>query len=245
MTWEYVEDEAGARHKAQVAGRLMRKIIVGAQVSMDGVMQAPGGPTEDPTKGFKFGGWAMPYFDQAFGEEIDRIFTKPFDLLLGRKTYEIFAAYWPYYDESAPHGSIATVFKDIRKYAVSRSGQVDTSWQGSVLLRGIDDVKRLKQQDGPDLLTQGSTELVHALLAHDLVDAISIFTLPVVLGGGKKLFADGSAPHAFTLTGSRVSDSGLIVGHYERDGEVRIGDTAADSPSDREIARQERMKREG
>jgi dihydrofolate reductase len=222
----------------------MRKIIVGAQVSMDGVMQAPGGPAEDPTKGFKFGGWAMPYFDPVFGEEIDRLFKK-FDLLLGRKTYEIFAAYWPYYDEDASHGSIAKTFKDVKKYVVSRSGEVDTSWAGSVLLRDIADVKRLKQEDGPNLVTQGSTELVHALLASDLVDAMSIFTVPALLGGGKKLFADGSAPHSFKLTRSRVSSKGLIVGHYEREGEVKIGDTMLDSPSEREIARQQRMKLEG
>ena len=109
----------------------MRKIIVGAQVSIDGVMQAPGGPTEDPTRGFKFGGWVMPYFDPVFGEEIDRVFKEKFDLLLGRKTYEIFAAYWPYYDETAPHGGIAKLFKTIKKYVVSRSGDVDTRWQGS------------------------------------------------------------------------------------------------------------------
>ena len=223
----------------------MRKIVVGAQVSMDGVMQAPGGPREDPSKGFKLGGWAMPYFDQEFGEEINRVFSEKFDLLLGRKTYEIFAAYWPYYEEDAPHGGIAKLFKDIRKYVVSRSGEVDTSWAGSVLLRDIEGVKRLKQEDGPNLVTQGSTELVHALLANDLVDAVSLFTLPVVLGGGKKLFADGSAPHSFKLTRSRVSSNGLIVAHYERAGEIKIGDTMGDSPSDREIARQERMKREG
>jgi len=222
----------------------MRKIVVGAMVSMDGVMQAPGGPTEDPTKGFRFGGWVMPYFDQAFGEELDHIF-KDFDLLLGRKTYEIFAGFWPYYDEDAPDGNIAKLFKDIRKYVVSRSGDVDTSWAGSVLLRDIADVKRLKQEDGPNLVTQGSTQLVHTLLASDLVDAMSIFTVPVVLGGGKKLFADGSKPHSFKLTRSRVSPNGLIIGHYEREGEIRIGDTALDSPSDREVARRERMKREG
>src|SRR3954451_13094425 len=214
----------------------MRKIIVGAQVSMDGVMQAPGGPTEDPTKGFKFGGWAMPYFGREFGEEIDRVFEEKFDLLLGRRTYEIFAAYWPYYKEDSEHGGIARLFNDITKYVVSRSGEVDTSWASSVLLRDIAEVKRLKQADGPNLVTQGSTELVHALLAKDLVDAISIFTVPVVLGAGKKLFADGSAPHSFKLTRSRVSPNGLIVGHYEREGEVKTDDTALDSPSEREIA---------
>jgi dihydrofolate reductase len=223
----------------------MRKIVVGAFVSMDGVMQAPGGPWEDPTRGFKFGGWVMPYFDQEFQEEIGRLFNEKFDLLLGRKTYEIFAAYWPYYDEAAPNGAIAKVFNSIKKYAVSRSGDVDTSWQGSVLLRDIAGVKRLKQEDGPNLVTQGSTELVHALLAGDLVDAMSIFTIPVVLGGGKKLFADGSTPHAFTLTRSRISSSGIFIGHYERDGEIKIGDTAVDSPSEREVARRERMQREG
>src|SRR5213594_3288114 len=221
----------------------MREIIVGAMVSMDGVMQAPGAPLEDPTNGFRFGGWQMPYFDQEFGEELDRVFKEKFDLLLGRKTYEIFAAYWPYQD--APHGDIAKLFKDIKKYVVSRSGEVDTSWAGSVLLRDIADVKCLKREDGPNLVTQGSTELVHALLANDLVDAMSIFTMPVVLGGGKKLFADGSAPHSFKLTRSRVSPNGLIVGHYEREGEIKIGNTALDAPSEREIARRKRMKREG
>jgi dihydrofolate reductase len=223
----------------------VRKIIVGAQVSIDGVMQAPGGPSEDPTKGFRFGGWAMPYFDEVFGEEIERVFSERFDLLVGRKTYEIFAAYWPYYQETAPHGGIAKLFNEIKKYVVSRSGDVDISWQGSVLLRDIADVKRLREDDGPNLVTQGSTELVHALLAHDLVDAMSIFTLPVVLGGGKKLFAEGSAPHSYTLTRSRVSSSGLVVAHYERGGEVRVSNTALDEPSKAEAARQERMKREG
>jgi dihydrofolate reductase len=223
----------------------MRKIVVGAQVSLDGVMQAPGGPWEDPTRGFTFGGWVMPYFDAVFGEEIDHVFKENFDLLLGRKTYEIFAAYWPYYDESAPHGRIATLFKKITKYVVSRSGDVDTSWQGSVLLRDIADVKRLRQENGPNLVTQGSTELVHALLGDDLVDAMSTFTVPVVLGRGKKLFADGSTPHSYTLTRSRVSTTGLVIAHYERAGDINIGDTAFDSPTDRERARQKRMKREG
>ena len=223
----------------------MRKIIVGAQVSMDGVMQAPGGPTEDPTKGFKFGGWSMAYWSKEGAEEIMRLFNGKFDLLLGRKTYEIFAAYWPYYKEDAPAGGIAKLFKNIKKYVVSRTGEVDTSWAGSVLLRDIADVQRLKQEDGPNLVTQGSTELVHALLANDLVDAISTFTVPVVLGGGKKLFVDGSAPHSFKLTSSRVTPIGLIIGHYEREGEVKTANVLVDPPSEREIARRKRMKREG
>jgi dihydrofolate reductase len=223
----------------------MRKIVVGAQMSLDGVMQAPGGPREDPTKGFKFGGWAMPYFDEEAGEEMGRFFSQKFDLLLGRKTYEIFAAYWPYYSESAPDGSIAKLFNQITKYVVSGSGDVDTSWQRSVLLRDLAEIKRLKQEDGTNLVTQGSTELVHALLANDLVDEIKIFTAPVVLGGGKKLFADGSAPHAYKLTSSHVAASGILIAHYERDGAVKIGNAELSEPSKAETARQKRMKREG
>jgi dihydrofolate reductase len=223
----------------------MRKIIVGAQVSMDGVMQAPGGPSEDPTKGFRFGGWAMPHFSREASEEIDRLFEQKFDLLLGRKTYEIFAAYWPYYDESGPAGSVARRFNEITKYVVSRSGDVETSWQGTTLLRDVAAVKRLKEEEGPSLVTQGSTELVHALLAEDLVDEMKIFSIPVVLGGGKKLFADGSAPHAYTLIASRVASSGVVVAHYERSGEIPIGSAALDKPTKAEEARQERMKREG
>lgn len=226
----------------------MRKIIVGAQISIDGVMQAPGGPNEDPTGGFAFGGWSMPYWHPVSGEEIMRLLTEERDLLLGRKTYEIFAAYWPYYEESMPAGAIARLFNKITKYVVSRSGDVDTGWQNTVLLRDIDAVKRLRDSDGSgrDLITQGSTQLVHALFEHDLVDALSTFTVPAVLGAGKKLFADGSAPHAFALTSSRVSPVGTIVAHYERAGAVKTASAPAlDTPSDRERARQERMKREG
>jgi dihydrofolate reductase len=223
----------------------MRKITVGAMVSLDGIMQAPGGPTEDPTKGFRFGGWVTPYFDEVFGEEVNQVLHENCDLLLGRKTYEIFAAYWPYYDENAPDGGIARLFKRIRKYVVSRSGEVDTAWQGSVLLRDVAEVERLRESEGPDLVTQGSTELVHALLANDLVDAISLLTVPVVLGGGKKLFVDGSAPRRFRLTRSRVSGTGLVAAHYTRAGDIQIGDTALDTPSNAERARQARMQREG
>ena len=225
----------------------MRKVIVGARVSMDGVMQAPSGPDADPTT-FKFGGWAWPYGNEELFEELDRLFSEQFDLLLGRKTYEIFAGYWPYQVwEDAPNGGMPKVFNEIKKYVVSRSGEVDTSWTGTLLLRDIDAVRRLRQEDGPNLVTQGSTELVHALLTNDLVDAMSIFTVPVVLGGGKKLFADGSAPHAYKLTRSRVTSMGVLIGHYERDGEVKTGDGSALNTAEAEAqaARQNRMQREG
>jgi dihydrofolate reductase len=187
----------------------------------------------------------MPHFDAVFGEEIDRVFGAECDLLLGRKTYEIFAAYWPYYDPTGAAGGIAKRFDAIQKYVVSRSGDVDTSWRGSVLLRGIADVEGVRAGDGPNLVTQGSTELVHALLAKDLVDALSLFTVPVVLGRGKKLFADGSAPRGYELKRSRVSSTGVVIAHYERSGAVEIGEPALAEPSRAETARRERMKREG
>lgn len=222
----------------------MRKIIVGAMVSMDGVMQAPGGPTEDPTNGFKYGGWVWPYAFKGFGDELQRLFTTN-DLLLGRKTYEIFAAYWPYYDKDSPHGWTARRFSEMTKYAVSGSGEVDTGWERTVLLRDIEAVKRLKETDGPDLVTQGSTALVQSLLAHGLVDEMTIFTFPVVLGTGKKLFADGSLPRTFKLVRTDVSSTGVMTGQYEREGEVRIVTSAPGEPSERELIRQERMKAEG
>ena len=224
----------------------MRKIIVGAQVSMDGVMQAPGGAVGGSDQGLQV---------RRLGDALfrSRCSAKRSTASSRRSAISCSAARpmrssrhtGPTTTKPPPHGGIAKLFKDIKKYVVSRSGDVDTSWQGSVLLRDIADVKRLREEDGPNLVTQGSTELVHALLANDLVDAISIFTVPVVLGGGKKLFADGSAPHSYKLTRSRVSTTGLMIAHYERAGEIKIGDTAVDSPSDAERARRERMKREG
>ena len=222
----------------------MRKIVVLTFISLDGVMQAPGGPDEDTTGGFKYGGWTVPFSDDTSGQMMVEQMSMPFDLLLGRKTYEIFAAHWPY-AEGGPDDGIAKLFKEIRKYPVSRSGDVDTSWTATTLLRSVDDVKRLKQEAGPDLVTQGSTELVHALLAADLVDEIKVFTAPVLLGGGKKLFADGSAAHSYKLIGSRVSSSGIVIAHYQRAGDLAIGDTALENPSEAETARQDRMKREG
>src|SRR6478752_4963579 len=199
----------------------MRKVIVGAMVSMDGVMQAPGGPEEDPTGGFKFGGWTATLGDdQVFGEQLDMLFGEPFDLLLGRRTYDIFAAYWPY-AEGGPSDDIAKTFNRVTKYVATRKG-VDLTWKGSVALRdAAKDVAKLKQEDGPALVTQGSTELVHVLLAAGLVDEIRTFTFPILLGKGKRLFAENSEPRAFKIRHSAVSPNGLIHAIYVRDGEVR------------------------
>lgn len=222
----------------------MRKIIVGAQMSLDGVMQSPGGQTEDPTR-FKFGGWAMPYWNQTTRQQIMQLFGGDFDLLFGRKTYEIFAAYWPYQDDTSPRGEIAKLFNRVKKYVVSRSGEVDTSWPETVLLRDLAEVRRLREENGGSLITQGSTVLAQALFANDLVDAFDVFTMPIVVGSGKKLFANGALPRAFTHTGTRISDLGVVMSRYERAGEIKIGDAGLDNPSKAELARRERLKREG
>lgn len=222
----------------------MRKVIVGAMISLDGVMQAPGGPQEDPTGGFSYGGWVAPLADEVFGEEIGKMFSQPFDLLLGRKTYEIFAAHWPY-AEGGPDDSLAKTFNSITKYVATRKG-LDLTWKGSVALRdAATDVAKLKQEDGPALVTQGSTDLIRTLLASDLVDEINMFTFPVVLGGGKKLFDDGATAAAFTLTANRVSPNGIVIAQYVRDGAVKTGDFAMDPPTPAEVARREKMQREG
>jgi dihydrofolate reductase len=225
----------------------MRKVIVGAMVSMDGVMQAPGGPEEDPSGGFKFGGWTAPLAaaDEEAGEELGKLFAEPFDLLLGRRTYEIFAAYWPD-AERGPYNEIAKTFNCVTKYVATRKG-VELTWKGSVALRdAAKDVAKLKEEDGPALLTQGSTELVHALLAAGLADEIRAFTFPLVLGKGKRLFGDDSQPRAFKLTHSAVTPNGLIAATYLRSGEVKTATVGgAYKPSAAELARREKLKREG
>jgi dihydrofolate reductase len=224
----------------------MRKVIIGAFVSMDGVMQAPGGPEEDPTGGFEFGGWVAPFadVDPVFGEEVGKLFDQPFDLLLGRRTYDIFAAHWPY-AEGGPYDDIATTFNRITKYVATRKG-AELAWKGSVALRdAAKDVAKLKQEDGPALITQGSTEVAHALLAADLVDEIRMFMFPVLLGKGKRLFDEHSRPRTFKLTHSAVSPDGLIAATYVRDGEVKTATVGgAEEPSPAELARREKLKRE-
>jgi dihydrofolate reductase len=220
----------------------MRKVITGAMVSLDGVMQAPGGPEEDPTGGFRFGGWVAPLFDEEGGKAIDALLSPPYDLLLGRKTYEIFAAYWPYQSEDEP---IAKGFNAATKYVASRSG-VPLTWKRSVALKdAATDVARLKKEDGPKLVTQGSSDLIQTLLAHDLIDELHVFTFPLVLGRGKRLFAQGTKPAALKLIESKVTPNGVTASVYRRAGEVATGSFGMDQPSELEVKRRERLKREG
>ena len=220
----------------------MRKVITGAMVSLDGVMQAPGGPQEDVSGGFRFGGWVAPLFDEEFGKAIDALLSPPYDLLLGRKTYEIFAAYWPYQAADDP---IAKGFNAATKYVATRSG-VPLTWKGSIALRdAAADVARLKKEEGPKLVTQGSSDLIQTLLAHDLIDELHVFTFPLLLGRGKRLFGEGTKPAALKLVHSKMTPSGVAVGIYRRAGEVATGDFAMDPPTEAEVKRREKWQREG
>ena len=194
----------------------MRKIAVLTFVSLDGVMQAPGGKGEDPSGGFDLEGWTVPYSDEVTGNEMEKQMTPPFDLLLGRKTYDIFAGYWPQRDDNP--------FKEAKKYVVSNK-KIDTSWEETIQIKGdvIAEIKKLKHQDGPMLQVYGSSDLVQTLLANDLADELWLKTFPVTLGKGKQLFGEGTIPAAFKLTGSKISDSGVIIAYYVRDGEVKTG----------------------
>lgn len=219
----------------------MRKVLAGVFVSLDGVMQAPGGPEEDPTGGFKYGGWTTTYWDDVMGEAMGRAFAAPFDLLLGRKTYEIFAAHWPYIDGDP----IAERFNAVRKY-VATSSRRPLSWNNSVAIHDLaGDIAKLKQQDGPALLIQGSSQLIQTLLAHDLIDEFSLKVFPLVLGSGKRLFGQGAAPAGLQLVDSRTSKKGVIIATYRRAGVIQTGSFALEQPTPAEIARREKMQREG
>jgi dihydrofolate reductase len=220
----------------------MRKVIVGAFVSLDGIMQAPGGPEEDPTGGFAHGGWVAVPWDEAMGETMGALFAEPFDLLLGRKTYEIFAAHWPYSDEEP----IASQFNAATKF-VATSSPKPLSWQNSVAIGGDvpAGIARLKREDGPTLIVQGSSVLIQTLLRHKLVDELRLLTFPLVLGTGKKLFGDGVVPTALKLTSSRTSSTGVVMTTYVPDGEVRTGSFQSAEATETELARRETLKKEG
>ncbi|MEX2116985.1 MAG: dihydrofolate reductase family protein [Bacteroidota bacterium] len=200
----------------------MRNIIVLSFITLDGVMQAPGGPDEDTSGGFKYGGWTAPYFaeaDKAAGEIMEKQ-MKSADLLLGRKTFEIFAAYWP------EHADYWPGVNDVTKYVMSNT--MDKSdWQNSVFLKSVDDIKKLKNSEGSDIQVHGSGNLIQTLLKHDLVDELWLKTFPVTLGAGKRLFGEGTIPAAFTLINSLVTPNGVIFANYKRAGKVKTGTIGA------------------
>ena len=196
----------------------MRRITVLTFLSLDGVMQAPGGPTEDPSGGFAYGGWAVPYFDEFLNGVMGEQMGRPFDLLLGRKTFEIFAGYWPQAEGGDNPINHAT------KYVASTTLN-SHPWNGSVFLKGdlANEIRSLKRQDGPDLQVHGSAHFIQTLLEHDLVDAFWLKIFPVTLGPGKRLFGEGAMPAAFIVSDSQVSPSGVLVVNYTRAGEVKTG----------------------
>ena len=219
----------------------MRTIRTATFVSLDGVMQAPGGPEEDPSGGFRFGGWVFPFFDEALGGLMDRAMGENYDLLLGRRTYEIFAGYWPHQDDE-----IARVFNAVNKY-VAAGPETPLDWSHSHRLEGdlAQAVRDLKATEGRDLLIQGSSEVIHALLAADLIDQLTLLTFPIVLGRGKRLFNTEARPHAWTLERSETTPRGVIVASWRRAGEVPTGSFGDDRPSEAELARRARWAQEG
>jgi dihydrofolate reductase len=198
----------------------MRKIVVLSFVTLDGIMQAPGGPEEDKSSDFAFGGWQAPYVDGHMMQEMTKQLSEPFDLLLGRKTYDIFASYWPKHTD----GPVGKPFMECKKYVVSHN-KIDLPWEGSELI--TDDVvaklQELKAGDGPMLQVHGSGNLIQTLLKHDLMDELWLKTYPLTLGSGKKLFTDGTMPAAFELMESSVSSNGVIFANYKRAGDVQTG----------------------
>ena len=197
----------------------MRRLVVLTFVTLDGVIQAPGGPNEDTSGGFKYGGWIVGYWDSVLDKVMGEQMTEPFNLLLGRKTYEIFAAYWPNSKEP-----IANMLNSAKKYVVSTTLSA-LDWNNSVLIRGdiTEEILKLKQQDGPELQVHGSSNLIQTLMKNDLVDEFWLKTFPVTIGTGKRLFGEGTIPASFKLVKSEVSTTGVITANYARDGKIKTG----------------------
>lgn len=220
---------------------LMRQVIAITHVTLDGIMQAPGGPEEDPTGDFRQGGWIAPFFDEALDEALGEIMSGEFDLLLGRRTYEIFAAYWPY----AGDHPIARAFNKAAKYVITNS--LDSfDWVNTHPLRGdaVENIRKLKATDGPALHVWGSSELLQALIAADLVDEFHIWIFPLVLGKGKRLFENGVPPRGLTLVESRSAPKGVLLNTYRPAGPLPEASLAPDTPSEAELARRRKLAAE-
>jgi len=203
----------------------MRKLIVSTFLTLDGVMQAPGGPGEDEDAGFALGGWSVNYWDDQMGEVMGAAMSNPFDPVLGRKTYDLFAAYWPHATEEDG----AKPLNDATKYVASRS-RPKLEWSKSILIEGdaAEGIAALKKQDGPELQVHGSGDLVQTLMRHNLIDQYRLWVFPLVIGSGKRLFADGTVPLGLTLVDSQVSTTGVMIGMYEPAGEIVTGSFALD-----------------
>lgn len=197
----------------------MRKIIVLSMITMDGVMQAPGGPEEDTSEGFKYGGWTAPYGDEVFGKVVEKE-MKPAEYLLGRKTFEIWENYWP------EHADMWPGINDGKKYVMSETRK-QSDWKNSVFLNNVADIKKLKNSTGSNIQVWGSSELIQTLFENDLVDELRLKIFPITLGTGKKLFNNGTIPAAFTLTESTVTSTGVIIASYKRAGKVKTGTAGA------------------
>ena len=232
----------------------MRKIRGSVFASLDGVIQAPGGPSEDPTGGFVHGGWLPQFFDEDVGQAIDAFLAGDYDLLLGRRTYDIFAAYWPYVggeatgigeifdktgkdDGEAAAIELGETFTRVKKYVLTR-GNPDLGWSNSHRLGSLDELRTVKEGDGPDVLIQGSSTLYPQLLREGLLDQLTVMTFPVVLGGGKRLFGDGTPAKTLTMVGHQVTRSGAVIATYEPAGTVEHDWAGPQSTSKREEARQ-------
>ena len=198
----------------------MRKIIVLSFITLDGVMQGPGGPTEDTSGNFTYGGWTVPYFDDFLGKTMLEQMSRPFDLLLGRKTFEIFASYWPEHENEWPG------INEVTKYVMSKTMK-KSDWKNSVFLKRLADIKKLKKSKGAHIQVWGSSKLIQLLLKNDLVDELRLKIHPLTLGKGKKLFDNGTIPAAFTLIESLVTPSGVIIANYKRAGKVKTGTVGA------------------
>ncbi|MFH5821470.1 dihydrofolate reductase family protein [Georgenia sp. AZ-5] len=200
----------------------MRKVVMAAFLTLDGVMQAPGGPEEDTDGGFEYGGWTFPFADEEFGRIVTGTFAEMGGLLLGRRTYDIFAGYWPQHAD--PDDPVATALNDWPKYVASTT-LTEPTWQNTTVLQGDvpEAVRELKEQDGGNLLIQGSSQLVQTLMAHDLVDEYRLITFPVVVGSGKRLFPDGCPARGLRMVESKTTAAGAVYARYELAGEVRTG----------------------
>jgi dihydrofolate reductase len=221
----------------------MRKLAINTFLTLDGVMQAPGGPEEDPTGGFTQGGWSFGYWDDAMGERMDESMARGFDLLLGRRTYEIFAAHWPNFPDS--DDPTAAALNEAKKYVASRTlDRVD--WTNSSLLKGdvAAAVARLKAQDGPEIQVHGSANLIQTLIEHGLIDEYRLWIFPVIVGPGKRLFADGVVPAGLELEDIKTSTTGVVMATYAPAGEIKGGSFALDKPTDAEVKRREKLAKE-